>query len=437
METMIVFQSKVDKHKFKVEEAVAMQFQTVKDHFITIKHKNFKEPTYRFHGISQNNLSKVLDYCKNHVDDDKPSFDIEFVKQLDNPVILFDLIQAAHYFKIKSLIDLTCRTLVDKVKRKTYEEIMKGFDIGRDYSRPSVAKCVQRVVAPRVVHTSLKEGLQLMIFMFARSWSPETLKFDQLLEPIKHLEELINRDLGLAYRLRSGIVRYLVMILKMTNNRRYTLYIQCRVVSILSRARFDICGDVLEKDAVPLLMKLVPKYSNTLATDAVIALTRLAYASPVHVKVIIDNGALEAVHEVINKVSSDYKIMDDVTKFLVAFCRGYNLYPDSFSSDKVAVVLTIIEDLFYKETDFYSYLACYALLYLSHGRCMTLTWEAYKRLIRKLTDFIAIVNTPLSGSVTGVVGNIRRWENLSKIVGSALGVVGNIARWGNFNQIQV
>lgn len=69
--------------------------------------------------------------------------------------------------------------------------------------------------------------------------------------------------------------------------------------------------------------------------QAVIALTRLAYASPIHVKVIIDNGALEAVHQAINKVCGTYKIMGYLTKFLVAVCRGYNLYPDNISSDKV------------------------------------------------------------------------------------------------------
>lgn len=80
-----------------------MQFQTVKDHFITIKHKNIKEPTYRFHGISQKNLSKVIENCKNHVDDNvddvvKSSFDIEFVKQLDHLVIPFDLIQVCLFY---------------------------------------------------------------------------------------------------------------------------------------------------------------------------------------------------------------------------------------------------------------------------------------------------------------------------------------------------
>lgn len=94
---MIVLQSGVDKHKFTVEERVAMQFESIKDHLITIKDKNLTEPTYRFYGLTYKTLSNVIDYCKHHVDGDDDdnalSFDIEFVKQLDHPVTLFNFIQ--------------------------------------------------------------------------------------------------------------------------------------------------------------------------------------------------------------------------------------------------------------------------------------------------------------------------------------------------------
>lgn len=53
-------------------------------------------------------------------------------------------------------------------------------------------------------------------------------------------------------------------------------------MSILSRARFEICGDVLEKDVVPLLVKLVYN-RNTLATR--VTFTKLVSQFPIPVNV--------------------------------------------------------------------------------------------------------------------------------------------------------
>ncbi|KAL6965828.1 suppressor of kinetochore protein mutant [Sarracenia purpurea var. burkii] len=40
--------------------------------------------------------------------------------------------QAANYLNIKSLLDLTCRTVADMIKGKTPEEIRKTFNIKND-----------------------------------------------------------------------------------------------------------------------------------------------------------------------------------------------------------------------------------------------------------------------------------------------------------------
>ncbi|KAL6966024.1 hypothetical protein U1Q18_045590 [Sarracenia purpurea var. burkii] len=45
---------------------------------------------------------------------------------------LLNLILAANYLNIKSLLDLTCRTVADMIKGKTPEEIRKTFNIKND-----------------------------------------------------------------------------------------------------------------------------------------------------------------------------------------------------------------------------------------------------------------------------------------------------------------
>lgn len=71
-------------------------------------------------------LSKVIEYCKYHVDAgkkegaDKPkdeeikNWDIEFVKV--DQATLFDLILAANYLNIKGLLDLTCHHVAQMIK---------------------------------------------------------------------------------------------------------------------------------------------------------------------------------------------------------------------------------------------------------------------------------------------------------------------------------
>jgi len=41
---------------------------------------------------------------------------------------------AANYLNIKSLLDLTCRTVADMIKGKKSEEIRKTFNIINDYT---------------------------------------------------------------------------------------------------------------------------------------------------------------------------------------------------------------------------------------------------------------------------------------------------------------
>ena len=87
----------------------------------------------------------MIEYCKKHVDfpkssenndrqvdDELKTWDADFVKV--DQATLFDLILAANYLNIKSLLDLTCQTVADMIKGKTPEEIRKTFNIKNDFT---------------------------------------------------------------------------------------------------------------------------------------------------------------------------------------------------------------------------------------------------------------------------------------------------------------
>ncbi|KAL2537783.1 SKP1-like protein 1B [Forsythia ovata] len=143
---MIVLKSS-DGETFEIEEAVALESQTLK-HMIEEKCADTSIP---LPNVTSKILAKVIEYCKRHVeaaaaksadgvvvtadkatDEDLKTFDADFVK-VDQGT-LFDLILAANYLDIKSLLDLTCQTVADMIKGKTPEEIRKTFNIKNDFT---------------------------------------------------------------------------------------------------------------------------------------------------------------------------------------------------------------------------------------------------------------------------------------------------------------
>ncbi|XP_071691428.1 SKP1-like protein 1B [Rutidosis leptorrhynchoides] len=126
-----------DGETFEVEEAVALQSQTIK-HMIE---DNCADTIIPIPNVTSKILSMVIQYCKIHAEspkndkkseDDLKTFDADFV-QVDQDT-LFDLILAANYLDIKSLLHLTCQGVADLVKGKTTEEIRKLFNIKNDFT---------------------------------------------------------------------------------------------------------------------------------------------------------------------------------------------------------------------------------------------------------------------------------------------------------------
>lgn len=132
-----------DSQVFEVDEEVANESQTVKG---LLEDAANPDDLIPLPNVSGKILSKVIEFSKYHVEankkgpDDKPAkseddvktWDADFVKV--DQATLFDLILAANYLNIKSLLDLTCQTVAQMIKGKTPEEIRKHFGIKNDFT---------------------------------------------------------------------------------------------------------------------------------------------------------------------------------------------------------------------------------------------------------------------------------------------------------------
>ncbi|KAL5708374.1 SKP1-like protein 4 [Ranunculus cassubicifolius] len=146
-----------DNQEFEVEETVVSKSQTI---------KNMIEDDYNgipLPNVTGSILAKVIEYCKKHVESaagnedsstapaaenegsssaaapaaatkvvDLKEWDAEFVK-VDQPVLV-DLVLAANYLNIKSLLDLTCQAVADWIKDRKPEEIREIFRIENDFT---------------------------------------------------------------------------------------------------------------------------------------------------------------------------------------------------------------------------------------------------------------------------------------------------------------
>jgi S-phase kinase-associated protein 1 len=130
-----------DNQMFEVDEEVATQSHTIKN----MIEDTGTEEMVPLPNVPGKILSKVIEYCKFHVEaakqvDNKPSKTEDEIKQWDTEFVkvdqatLFDLILAANYLNIKGLLDLTCQTVANMIKGKTPEEIRKTFNIKNDFT---------------------------------------------------------------------------------------------------------------------------------------------------------------------------------------------------------------------------------------------------------------------------------------------------------------
>ncbi|KAL2459988.1 SKP1-like protein 1B [Abeliophyllum distichum] len=144
---MVVLRSS-DQLIFEIDESVAFQLQLIKNAI----EDGCAEPAIHVPNVTSKSLAKVIDYCKRHAsattdktadgtpatidkiaDEDLKTFDAEFVKVDES--ILVELMKAANYLNIKSLLELICQTLADVIKDMTVNEIRQTFKIENDFTQ--------------------------------------------------------------------------------------------------------------------------------------------------------------------------------------------------------------------------------------------------------------------------------------------------------------
>ncbi|KFK36060.1 hypothetical protein AALP_AA4G072600, partial [Arabis alpina] len=112
---MIVLKSS-DGETFEIEEAVALQSQTIA-HMVE---DDCVENGIPLANVTGEILAKIIEYCKKHVEggggseEELKIWDKEFIENIDQST-LFNLILAANYLNIKTLLDLTCQRVADMI----------------------------------------------------------------------------------------------------------------------------------------------------------------------------------------------------------------------------------------------------------------------------------------------------------------------------------
>ncbi|KAH7332151.1 hypothetical protein KP509_20G071500 [Ceratopteris richardii] len=117
-----------DDELFEVEEIVALKSRTIKD----IVEDIGTDCVIPLLNVSSQILSKIIKYCRYHALEDVTHWDGKFLEV--DQATLFDLILAANYLNIQSLLDLTCQRVADMIKGKTPEEIRRAFNIENDFT---------------------------------------------------------------------------------------------------------------------------------------------------------------------------------------------------------------------------------------------------------------------------------------------------------------
>jgi len=131
--TNIVKLKSSDNKTFEVEEAVAVQSETLKN----MVDDGCANDTIPLPNVSGKILEMVLGWCKKHVDetvtgDELNKYEVDFL-DLDQEV-LYGLLMAANFLNVKGLLDRVLQRVADMIKGKQPEEIRRIFNIKNDFT---------------------------------------------------------------------------------------------------------------------------------------------------------------------------------------------------------------------------------------------------------------------------------------------------------------
>ncbi|KAL1215316.1 SKP1-like protein 16 [Cardamine amara subsp. amara] len=147
---MIMLKSS-DGASFEIEEAAARKSKIIAN-MIEVECVD-EDKAIPLQNVTGNILALVIEYCNKHIVDDDDDvateeaseeeeeakkkkvddWEAEFMNSMSLET-MFELLLAANYLNIKSLIDLVCQTIANNIKDKTPEEVRKIFSIENDFT---------------------------------------------------------------------------------------------------------------------------------------------------------------------------------------------------------------------------------------------------------------------------------------------------------------
>ncbi|KAI3885675.1 hypothetical protein MKX03_032051 [Papaver bracteatum] len=131
---MIILKSS-ENEDFEVEESVALLAETIK-HMID---DGCADTFIPLPNVSSKILAKVIEFLNEQGRGDKEEdkelkeWNDKYTKDM-NRATLFDVILAANYLSIKSLLDVTCKAVADMIKDMKVEEVREIFNIKNDFT---------------------------------------------------------------------------------------------------------------------------------------------------------------------------------------------------------------------------------------------------------------------------------------------------------------
>jgi S-phase kinase-associated protein 1 len=136
-----------DGEIFEVEEAVAMELQTVKS-FFDDDGVSY-DTVVPLLNVSSTALAKVIQYCRRALElraksgddegvnekarEEREGLEAELVREESDEGIK-ELILAANYLNIKDMLSFLCRAVGDRIKNKSVECVRRFFVLENDYS---------------------------------------------------------------------------------------------------------------------------------------------------------------------------------------------------------------------------------------------------------------------------------------------------------------
>ncbi|XP_052874834.1 SKP1-like protein 1A [Gossypium arboreum] len=132
-----------DEEEFVVDEAIAMEFGTVKTYYED--NPDSCDEAIPLPNVTSKYLAKVIEYYKWHVehrarkapkpeeDEEAKAFDEALFNTLDNEGMK-QMIMAANYLDAKDLLEMLTQAVADRIKNKSVEYVRKVFGIENDYT---------------------------------------------------------------------------------------------------------------------------------------------------------------------------------------------------------------------------------------------------------------------------------------------------------------